>query len=165
MNDQRSELPLTTEQPVHPRLVFANLQRVPADQRLERMVDQNQLDIRFRDERAHECPGAWQVEVVCAGARVPACALVRVEVADVDVSPRLVAQVRRQVPALFRADVADVQLGAARELLMNLADGAAQVLHGLLRAPGVCRVDQLPTRIIRRHLNRVEQAPAARRAE
>src|SRR5690606_31693791 len=96
------------EQAMHPGRIFTLGERVLTEQPLNRMIDQDHLDVGLDHQRANERPGASHVEVLRAGAGVPAGGLVRVEEADVDVASRLVADVGAQVPTVLSADVPDV---------------------------------------------------------
>ena len=58
-------------------------------------IHQDHLYIGFSNQRANEYPRASQIEVSRGSALVPAC-LVRIEIADIDVSTGLMAPVWTQ---------------------------------------------------------------------
>jgi hypothetical protein len=141
--DDRAQLPRNAAKHTgQPLAIFAVRERVLLQERLDRVIDQDQVDVGLGDQRAHEGPVARQVEVLGGAARVPAPAVV-VKVGDVHVAARLVRDVRARGPAVLAADVAQGERRRAGVLLVHLAQRLTQEIERFLGGPRAARADRL----------------------
>ena len=153
----------TPEHVVEPARVVPDGLGVGAKQPLDARVDQDHLDVGEGDERLDEGPRPGSVEVLRVGAREPLVSL-GVEVADVDVAPRLMAHVRRERAAVSSADVADVGRRRVGELRVHRVDAALDEVHRLAGAPGIRGVDAFPA-FPGGHLHAVEERSGTRASD
>src|SRR4051812_31399880 len=102
---------------LEPARAFPDGEPIFFERLFQAVIGQDQVDVRFGDQRADERPQPRKVQVVARPARVPTRSVAIVK-ADVEIAPRLMTDVRAHRATMPSPNVTQSKGRGARKLIV-----------------------------------------------